>query len=127
MTDLHDTDDDFGARTVRRPLNASDRFESKAAKFYADTLVMAPGKDSATNDHTYEERLLAWDVWCGQQARIAELEAQLAELREAAQDNVDADIDCWAAGSDIEHYKAMARKEAAHDRMAALLQESSDE
>lgn len=68
---------------------ANDKFEAKALKFYQQTNMLPPGKDSALDDHTYEEREIAWEVWCKQQVHIDELQAENKALREALQEIAD--------------------------------------
>jgi len=44
-------------------MNANERFEYMAAKFYKETGTMAPGKDDCLMSHTDEERSTKWREW----------------------------------------------------------------
>jgi len=44
-------------------MNANERFEYMAAKFYEDTRMMAPGKGDGMISQTYAERKSAWNEW----------------------------------------------------------------
>ena len=46
-------------------MNANDRYEARAARFYKETGMMAPGKDEPPgfSAHTWEERMEAWNKW----------------------------------------------------------------
>jgi hypothetical protein len=45
-------------------INSNTLFEIKAAAFFADTGLMAPGKDAPPDyGGTMEERRSAWDIW----------------------------------------------------------------
>ncbi len=59
-------------------MDSNDLFEIKAATFYRDTGMLAPGKDSALPSPSYETRLEVWDLWRkvhGQQVEFAIQEA----------------------------------------------------
>jgi len=85
--------------------------------------------------------------WEEKDARTAELEAevkhmdsmrhaeemkyikaqkQLLALRDAAQNKLDTETDCWAANQDSVLFAAQARNIKAHDTLAALVQEKAD-
>lgn len=47
-------------------MNASDRFEVIAKKFYQDTGMLAPGKDYPAGEqpsHDYQERMDTYKIW----------------------------------------------------------------
>ena len=46
-------------------MNANDRFEVMAEKFYKETGIVAPGKDCPAefSDHSYDQRVNAWRKW----------------------------------------------------------------
>ena len=49
----------------------NDEFEAQAAKFYAETGVMAPGKHAGYYPtHTHEERREAYVAWCAKLRRV---------------------------------------------------------
>lgn len=61
--------------------SATEVYEARAARFYEETGMVAPGKDDALGRHSRDERVEAWILWCtnnpqSRDARIAELEAE---------------------------------------------------
>ena len=55
------------------------------------------------------------------EAKVADQQRRIDALEKAAQEKIDADIDCWAAQNLHQHVIANARNEKAHDTLAALL------
>lgn len=55
------------------------------------------------------------------ETKLQALRRENKALREAAQDKLDTETDCWAANSDSVLYAAQARNVKAHDALAALL------
>ena len=53
--------------------------------------------------------------------REIELERENKHIREAAQEKINADLDCWAANNLQEHVIANTRNEAAHDALVKTL------
>lgn len=52
-----------GVEQAETQTNPSHQFDERAARFYADTGILAPGKDDPIGVMDYDERLDAWRRW----------------------------------------------------------------
>ena len=55
-------------------MGPTERYEALAERFYKDTGIMAPGKDSPPgfSTATYEERIEAWEKWLAKSGAAGE-------------------------------------------------------
>ena len=92
-------------------LSWNDGFEEYAARFYAETGMMAPGKDDRYETHSREERQEEWEAWRRHEwaqehkAAVADRAALLAEVERLRAHNASllAGLDDMIRGLKLEH------------------------